>query len=58
MLICLSLSSDPWARCKAGLKMASTMCLDNHDSSLLAEIKYGSTGIVNEKDECNVCLCL
>lgn len=59
MLVFLSLSSEPWARCRDGQKMTSTMHLDNHDSSLLAKIKYGSTWIVNEKvEECNVCLCL
>lgn len=51
MLVCLSLNSEPWARCRAGQKMTSTMHLDNHDSSLLAKIKYSSTWIVNEKDE-------
>lgn len=52
MFLCLSLSSEPWARCRAGQKMISTMHLDNHDSFLLAKIKYGwSSWIVNEKDK-------
>lgn len=52
MFLCLSLSSEPWARCRAGKKMTSTMHLDNHDRFLLAKIKYGcSTWIVNEKDK-------
>lgn len=52
MFLCLSLSSEPWARCRAGKKMTSTMHLDNHDIFLLAKIKYGcSTWIVNEKDK-------
>lgn len=52
MFLCLSLSSEPWARCRAGQKITITMRLDNHDRFLLAKIKYGcSTWIVNEKDK-------
>lgn len=52
MFLCLSLSSEPWANCRAGQKMTSTMHLDNHDRFFLSKIKYGcSTCIVNEKDK-------